>query len=157
MVSRAETVNLRQGFGVFAEELARLRVRDFTPVMEEIRDVYMAPAAKMAWEASGLHSRSGELEGAVTPFSGTVSSGVGIRTVKGRDLVLPKAITHTYGRKKFSNKRRINRKTGKYRRRSPWGDIPARPFTPEELSGTAKAGAEKMIVEFINDRLGKRR
>jgi len=152
-----EIVSLRGGFGPVTEELARLRIKDFSPVMAQIKDRFMAPAARAAWAASGLHSRSGELEGAVTPFAGKVSAGVGVRTIKGRDLVLPKAIVHTYGRKKWANKRTINRKTGKYKRRSPWGDIQARPFTPNELPAGAKAEAEQMIVDFINDRLGRTR
>lgn len=156
-MSKAETVSLRGGLSVVAEELARFRIKDFSPVMETIRQSYMVPAARSAWAGSGLVSRSGELESAITPFSGKVSAGVGIRTVKGRDLVLPKAAVHTFGRKKFANKRRRNKKTGKYFRRSPWGDIPARPFTPDNLPAAAKAGAEQLIVDFINDRLGKSR
>lgn len=156
-MSRAEIVSLRGGLGVVAEELARLRIKDFSPVMQTIRDRYMQPASRSAWAGSGLVSRSGELEAAITPFAGKVSAGVGIRTVKGKDLVLPKAVVHTFGRKKFANKRRRNKKTGKYFRRSPWGDIPARPFTPDTLPSSAKAGAEQLIVEFINDRLGRSR
>lgn len=156
-MSSGETISLRGGIGVIAEELARLRIRDFGPVMEKIRDRYMAPAARSAWAASGLRSRSGELEKSITPFAGKVSSGVGVRTVLGRDLVWPKAVVQSYGRKKFANKRRRNKKTGKYFRRSPWGTIPARPFTPDSLSGSAKTDAEDMIVEFINDRLGRLR
>jgi phage gpG-like protein len=154
-MSRYETVSLRTGFGVLAEEWARLRIKDFSPVMAKIRDRYMEPAAQTAWAGSGLQSRSGELERSITAFAGKVSAGVGVRTIKGRDLVLPKAIVHSFGRKKFANKRRLNKKSKKYFRRSPWGDIPARPFTPNELPASTKAAAEKMIVEFINDRLGR--
>lgn len=156
-MSRAETISLRGGLGVVAEELARLRVKDFTPVMQQIQAKYMEPAAAAAWDGSGLHSRSGELQRAVVTFAGKVSAGVGIRTVKGRDLVLPKAVTHTFGRKKFTNKRRRNRKTGKLFRRSPWGDIPAREFTPSSLPPSASAEVQTMIVEYINDRLGRTR
>lgn len=156
-MSSAEIVSLRGGFGPLAEELARLLIKDFSPVMTTIKDRFMVPLARASWTASGLHSRSGELEGAITPFAGKVSAGIGVRTVKGRDLVLPKAIVHTYGRKKWANKRGFNRKTGKSRRRSPWGDIPARPFTPDSLPAGYKAEAEQMIVDFINDRLGRTR
>lgn len=153
----SEIVSLRGGFGPVAEELARLRVKDFTPVMEAIKQRFMEPMAHASWAASGLHSRTGELEGAITPFSGKVSAGVGVRTTKGRDLVLPKAIVHTYGRKKWASKRGFNRKTKQAKRRSPWGDIPARPFIPQDMPAGYKAAAEQMIVDFINDRLGKTR
>lgn len=153
-MSDPEIISLRGSFSAVGEELRRLVVKDFTPVMEQIRDKFMVPAAKTAWAASGLQSRSGELEAAITPFAGKTSAGVGVRTIKGRDLVLPKAIVHTFGRKKFANKRRRNRKTGKDFRRSPWGDIPARPFTPTSMSSAVLKTAEQMVVEFINDRLG---
>lgn len=156
-MSRAEVISLRGGLSVMAEELARLRIKDFSPVMERIEDRFIKPAAAAAWSGSGLHSRSGELHKSVVTFSGKVSAGVGIRTVKGRDLVLPKAITHTFGRKKFTNRRRRNRKTGKMFRRSPWGDIPAREFTPNSLPPSVSAEVQSMIVEYINDRLGRTR
>lgn len=152
-----EFVSLRGGLDVVADELFRLLVRDFTPVMQQIKAKYMEPAATASWAGSGLHSRSGELHGAVATFAGKVSAGVGVMTVKGKDLVLPKAYTQTFGRKKFSNQRGRNRKTGKLRRRSPWGDIPPRPFIPETLPPSVTAEIKSMIVEFLNDRLGRTR
>ena len=156
-MSEATIISMSGGFSPIAEELARMRVRDFTPVMGDIRDKYMRPLAQAAWAGSGLRSISGELHGAVTPFAGKVSAGVGLRTVKGRDLVLAKAITHTFGRDKWSSKRRFDRKTRKYRRRSPWGDIPARPFTPSTLPGPMQSEVESMVIEYVRNQLARAR
>jgi hypothetical protein len=156
-MSEGTTINFTSGFGVLADELQRLLVRDFTPVMAKIRDRYMEPLARSAWASSGLKSRTGELAGAVTPFAGKVSAGIGLRTTKGKDLVLAKAYAHTFGRKKASSKRGVNRKTRKYKRPSPWGDIPARPFIPSALPSHLREPIENMIKEYIRARLGRTR
>ena len=150
-----KTVEFTSGFATLADELSRLLVRDFTPVMTKIRDRYMAPLAERAWAESGLHVRTGELKGAITPFAGKVSAGIGLRTSRGKDLVLAKATTHAFGRKKGEAKRRMSRKTKKLKRPSPWGDVPARPFTPDALPAAMVEPIQDLIREYIRARLGR--
>lgn len=126
------------------------RSGDLSPAMQRIQREVFDPLAAQAMARSGLRSRSGALFGAVTPFSGRVSAGVGLRAQGGRrdkGLVFAKASTHTFGRKKFSNKRRVNKKTGVYFRRSPWGDIPARPFIPGVVDVNTRMDMITSIVE----------
>jgi len=129
------------------------RSEDLSPIMRKIEQEVFAPEAEAAWAASGLHSKSGELKSAITPFAGKVSSGVGLRSYKGRDLVWPKAVTHTFGRKKGSNKPGRSRVRRMFLRKyqTPWGDIPARPFIPSESDIRARSGRiMKLIEEYIN-------
>lgn len=140
-------VNLLGNLSSFDASIARLRVKDFSPVMEKISRRYLKTMARRGWSASGLHSISGELKRAITPFDGKRSAGVGLRTSKGRDKVLPKAIAHTYGVKKHSGKRRSSKTT----RRSPWGTIPARPFMPGSMPESYQRGAQQLIADFIDD------
>lgn len=123
--------------------------KDLAPAMAEIKRSVFSGLAVRSWGRSGLHVQSGELLRSITPFSGKVSAGIGLRSKKGRDLVWPKAVTHTFGRKKGSSKRRMGR-NGKYRRLSPWGDIPARPFIPVE---TDVRVFEQHITRIIEDHL----
>lgn len=137
------------------DALARLAKKssDLSPVMRKIEQEIFEPEARAAWEASGLHSKSGELKEAITPFAGKVSSGVGLRSYKGRDLVWPKAVTHTFGRKKGSNKPRSSRVRRMFLRKyqTPWGDIPARPFIPSESDIREKsAKIMKLIEDYIH-------
>ncbi len=130
---------------------ASLRIRDFSPVTKKVESRFLRSARRRGWGTSGLKSRSGELFRAVTTFSGKRSAGIGIRTDKGKDLVLPKTIVHTYGKRKHSNP--VHKKGRKSGRRSPWGDIPARPFIPTKLTPAAIRGTENLIMEFVDDRL----
>lgn len=138
-----------------SEALKKLAQRcgDLSPVMRKIEQEVFEPAARAAWAASGLHSKSGELKSAITPFAGKVSSGVGLRSYKGRDLVWPKAVTHTFGRKKGSAKPRSSRVRRLFLRKyqSPWGDIPARPFIPSEADVRSQSNKIiNLIEEYIN-------
>lgn len=142
-----EIVRLTGDLSSMRAHLSRMKIKNFSPVMARIRDRYMRPMARRSWAASGLNRISGELKAAITPFAGKRSSGVGLRTWKGRDLVLAKAVVHTYGKKKHEYHRRRNRK------KSPWGDIPARPFMPSGMPVGYRDGSECLIVEFINDRV----
>lgn len=154
-----------KGFDQSMKKL-ELSVKDFSPVTKTIEKVFLATAKRRAWSASGLKSRTGELKGAVTSFSGKVSFGVGLRTKKGEDLVLAKAATHTFGRAKWSNKqdskrikvrgydrRRGEERHAKYiyvkKRRSPFGDIPARPFMPQILPDREVRRIEEMLTDYI--------
>lgn len=129
------------------------RCSDLSPVMRKIEREVFEPAARSAWASSGLRSKSGELKSAITPFAGKVSSGVGLRSYKGKDLVWPKAVTHTFGRKKGSAKPRSSRVRRLFLRKyqSPWGDIPARPFIPSEADVRSHGNKIiNLIEEYIN-------
>ena len=146
-------------------ELDRIadRARDFSPVMERIRDKVFAPAIGPAWASSGLHELTGELRDATTAWSGKRSAGVTLRTSKGKDLVLPKAATHTNGRAKQAKVRkktvrikahtRGGKSVGGYERKNlggPWGDIPARPFFPaDEVFTREESKMKTMIEEYL--------
>jgi|LGOV01.1.fsa_nt_gb phage gpG-like protein len=146
-----EIISLTGNMSRFDATMARLRIKDYSPVMQKISDRYLKTMARRGWSGSGLHSVSGELEKAITPFHGKRSAGVGIRTTKGKDKVLPKAITHTYGARKGSFPQGPKgRRSG---RKSPWGRIPARPFMPAAMPGSYQRGAEQLIMDFIDDRL----
>ena len=140
---------------------------DFSPVMARVEREIFAPLKLTAWGRSGLHSISGELFRAVETWHGKSSAGVTLKKKKAFDLVPPKAVTHTYGRKKFSNKqgykrikirgydkRRGEDRHAKYvfgeKRRSPWGDIPARPFFPTKRDFDLK---QKIIFRMIQEHL----
>lgn len=130
-------------------ELKRIAERghDFTHVMAQIENVILKPMKSLAWSSSGLHSRSGELERAIDTWHGKSSAGITLRSKAGRDLILPKAATHTGGADKgsFGKQRKSAYKVKGYSSRGrtvkaytkrngvfPWGDIPARKFFPEE-------------------------
>ena len=127
------------------------KIQDFSPVTEKIRSSYLVPLAARSWSASGLHSRTGDLHAAVTPFSGKMSIGIGLRTNRGKDLILAKAATHTFGRKKFSNKRGKNWKRLQFRKRSPWGDIPARRFIPVSMPRAVNSWISTMVIDYIRN------
>ncbi len=151
---------------VVTNELARIAelADDLTPVMNRIRGEVFSPAIAPSWALSGLHSASGELRQAITAWSGKRSAGITLRTRKGRDLVLPKAMTHTKGRSKQAKaKKKIltikghsrgGRSVLGHERRNPgapWGDIPARPFFPDDnILATAAGLIETMITEHIH-------
>jgi hypothetical protein len=149
------------------DQLGR-RSQDFSAVFARVEDEILKPMRRAAWVASGLHSITGELEGAVAPWHGKVSAGITLKRKKDYDLVPPKAVTHTFGRKKFSNKqgyertrvKRYDRRRGedrhaeysyRKRKRSPWGDIPARPFFPEaQVLAAHKTRVLAMIEEYLH-------
>ena len=152
------TVEFSSGLSELADDLTRLLVKDFSPVMEKVRARYMSPMAWQAWSRSGLRSHTGELKGAVTPFSGKVSAGIGFRTKRGKDLVLPKVYTHTFGqRRMFKWKKKYMRKNPKRafgtwvggRGVSPWGDVPARPFIPSEFPVHMQEPVRDMVREYL--------
>ncbi len=132
---------------------------DFSPAMRRIEKEVIAPLIGPAWQISGLIARSGALRNAVTPWSGKRSAGVTLRAGRGsydKELVHAKAATHTFGREKWSNKQGYRR--SKYRgrkkryllkkkRRSPWGDIPARPFFPKESTLLQLQGRMEEIIQ----------
>lgn len=151
-------------------ELQRLarRCSDFSPVMAKVESVILKPLKRSAWDSSGLLSRSGELLGAIDTWHGKTSAGITIRSKRGRDLVIPKAVTHTKGAKKgkFGRKRksefkvkgytaRGGRMVAAYRKKTgvfPWGDIPARKFFPEQEELQRETPVvEKMIKEFLQN------
>jgi len=160
---------------VVLDALARLakKASDLSPLMQRIEKEVFKPAAESSWSRSGLQSRSGALKNAITPFSGKMSAGVGLRAKGGRrdkGLVFAKAHTHTFGRKKWSSKRAVFKaglrmgSKGKLKWsnkimasrtwrqvKSPWGDIQARPFIPSvsDISGK-NAKIMKLIEEYIN-------
>lgn len=119
---------------------------DFTPVMTRVEREIFAPLRLSSWGSSGLTSRSGELFKAVDTWHGKTSAGVTLRSDAGKDLILPKAATHTRGAKRgsFEANRakgyRVKRYTTKggrkvkaYLKKSyvvPWGNVPAREFFP---------------------------
>jgi hypothetical protein len=147
------------------------RSGNLSPAMQRIKKEVFTPLAFSAWSRSGLHRRSGALQDAITPFAGKFSSGVGLRAGKGRrdkGLVFAKAHAHTFGRKKWSSKRAIfrrglrlsskgihkwsNKILDSWRTvRSPWGDIPARPFIPNESDIKIHETRIKAIIEeYLN-------
>lgn len=158
-------------------ELYRLakKAESLKPVMARVEREILSPMVATAWSASGLQSRSGALERAVVAWHGDESAGITLRAPRGRrdkDLVRAKADTHTWGRRKWSTYRavfsagfRTSKKTGKQkwsnkimasktwkRVRSPWGDIPARKFFPEErLLAQKKPAIISMIKEFLQN------
>ncbi len=139
------------------------KTRNLSQVMRKVEQLIMKPLKSMAWQKSGLESRSGELEGAVQTWHGKKSAGVSVHTSPGRDLVIPKATMHTEGAKKgkYRRKQRYRVKThsrrGKNVRRherrnagSPWGNVEARGFIPTGLSAADIQRAAKMIEDFID-------
>ena len=146
-----------------------LRVaRNLAPAMRQIeRRVLMVPIAG-AWQRSGLRARSHELRKAVQAWSGRRSAGLSLRSKRGRDLVLPKAYTHTFGAHKqqwhgkgaFKSEYPVFRKSGRAFMRknpgSPWGAIPARPFFPDTGRFTAQRDRMgEIITKFILEQAGK--
>lgn len=138
------------------------KAEDISPVMQKVRLTLLAPKAKAAWQKSGLKSRTGQLEQAITPWSGKRSTGVTLRTKRGRDLVLPKASIHMSGAKKQKWKKKQTGKVkahkrgwssvSEYERRnpgSPWGDIKARPFF---LKRNALSAAEQTTIAAMVER-----
>jgi hypothetical protein len=147
-------------------ELYRLAKRADTlqPVMRRVKDEILDPMVAAAWSASGLQSRSGSLLAAITAWHGRSSAGVTLKAKGGRadvGRVFAKAATHSRGAKKFSFKQGYYRsKKGgrkkssilKAKRRSPWGDIPAREFFPEEEGLERKKSAiVNMIMEHLQN------
>lgn len=131
-------------------ELQRLvkQADDLQPVMRRVESEIIEPEAVQAWSGSGLHSRTGALRAAIVTWHGKVSAGVTLKAKGGRKdvgLIFPKAATHMYGRKKFSSKQ-----GAKSKRRSPWGDIPARPFFAEAQDIERRRGA---IITMIEEHL----
>lgn len=145
-----------------------LRVaRNLAPAMRQIeRRVLMVPIAG-AWQRSGLRARSHELRKAVQAWSGRRSAGLSLRSKRGRDLVLPKAYTHTFGAHKQQwhgkGKNRASYKVTRggstFDRKnpgSPWGAIPARPFFPDTGRFTAQRDRMgEIITRFILEQAGK--
>jgi hypothetical protein len=116
------------------------RTKDLSPVMRRVETEIIMPMAVKAFAASGIHSRSGELQRAIQTWHGKKSAGVSVKD-HGKTLATPKAAVLSEGRKKASYKtkkrpvrahRRNGRKVRRHARKSiaPWGDIPARPFIP---------------------------
>lgn len=145
-------------------ELERLikKSRNMTRPMRKVELLVMRPLRARAWAKSGLKSDSGELEKSVKTWHGKKSAGVSVHTLPGKDLIIPKAVTHTEGRRRGSATRkrqyavrghtRRGRRVSPHMRRNagaPWGDIKARPFIPVRLRG-----AEIMqITRIIKDHL----
>ena len=141
---------------------------DLGPAMRRIEKEIISPLIGPAWQRSGLIARSGALRDAVTPWSGKRSAGVTLKARRGsydKGLVHAKAAAHTLGRKKWSSKRavykaglRVSKKTGKLKWskrahrewvevKSPWGDIPARPFFPKESTLLQLQGRMEEIIQ----------
>lgn len=140
--------------------------RNLAPAMRQIeRRILMTPIYG-AWQRSGLRARSHELRRAVQAWSGKRSAGVSLRSKRGRDLVLPKAFTHTFGAHKQQWHGRganrasyaVTRGGTTFRRRnpgSPWGAIPARPFFPDRARYEAQRDRmADIITSYILSRAG---
>lgn len=135
---------------------------NFKPVAARIEREILKPLRAAEWSKSGLQSRTGALLRAITTWHGEKSAGVTLKAKGGRKdvgRIFAKAATHTSGAKKFSFKQGYHRsKKGsakkssiiKAKRRSPWGDIPARQFFPEEQDLQSKKPA---IIEMIKEHL----
>lgn len=141
---------------------------DFSPVMARVEREIFAPLRLTAWSGSGLSSRSGELFRAVDTWHGKSSAGVTLRSNAGKDLILPKAATHTGGAKRGSFKAnrakgyrvkryatKGGRKVKEYIKRSytvPWGNVPARPFFPTAAEIERHQGkVHRMIQEHLSN------
>lgn len=141
---------------------------DFTPVMARVEREILKPMRLSAWAGSGLHSRTGQLLGAVTPWHGKTSAGITLKTKRGSDLILAKAATHSRGAAKGSFDRRkkkqwkvkgyttgSGRKVRAHIKRGgvfPWADIPAREFfiTKQDLENQ-KPRVGAMIQEYLQN------
>lgn len=152
-MSKAETISLHVVAWVWWRGTGPLACQGFYPGdAANPGEIHGACCrCRLGW-VLGCTSRSGELQRAVVTFAGKVSAGVGIRTVKGRDLVLPKAVTHTFGRKKFTSRRPCN-KCGDCSVALP-GAISQRGSLPQTVCRHRHCEVQSMIVEYINDRLG---
>lgn len=149
-------------------ELQKLvkRARNLSPAMRQVEGQVMGHLKRKAWAGSGLKSRSGELYGAIEVWHGKKSAGVAVHKPPGRNLVLPKAVTHMEGRdkhqfrlkprRKVSAHYRKHHRSGKRHRVSehmrrnlggPRGDIPARRFLPDGFS----VSDERKIVKILED------
>ena len=142
-------------------------ITNFKPVMARVENEVFKPLRITAWGRSGLRSRSGELFAAVKTWHGERSAGVTLKSDRGHDLILPKAMTQTQGAKKnaFSRRRKKQWKVKGYSRRGvkvkahtkskgplPWGDIPARQFMPKDRDlEQHKAAIGRMTEEYIQD------
>jgi len=142
-------------------------ISDFRPVMARVEKEIFKPLRLAHWGRSGLRSRSGELFASVETWHGKRSAGVSLKTKAGHDLVIPKAMTQSRGAKKnaFSKRRKKQWKIKSHIRRGvkisahvkskgplPWGDIPARPFMPEDQDLKQHQSAiGKMVGEYIQD------
>lgn len=138
------------------------KAKDVSPAMKEIGNSILKREMWRAWYGSGLTSRSGELRSAIKTFFGKRSAGVSVKKPKGRNLVIPKAITHAGGRaahtfrKKTEYKVSAHMRGGKqideYTRKNvgaPWGDIEARPFIPDNLS----SGDQRRVLDILRRHL----
>lgn len=147
-------------------ELERLikRSRNLSPAMRKIELRIMSPLKRKAWAKSGLKSRSGELRDSIKTWHGKKSAGISVHTLPGKDLVIPKAITHTRGAKRGSYTKKREYKVRGYRRGgvsvpehyrrnagTPWGNIPARPFVPDKMSGSDALRAAEIIKKELLD------
>lgn len=150
-----------------APELRRLlkKARDLRPAMRRIESTVLSLSRGRAWAESGLQSRSGELQGAIKTWSGKKSAGVSVKKPAGRNLVLPKAVTHSEGRKKHQFRLKLERavrahtragsRVSRHMRKNlggPRGDITARPFLPTGLN----AGEQQQVVSILEGYLDVR-
>lgn len=142
-------------------------VTNFTAVMARVEKEIFKPLRITAWGRSGLRTRSGELFAAVSTWHGKRSAGVTLKSDRGHDLILPKAATQAHGAKKnaFSRRRKKQWKVKSHIRHGikikahtkskgplPWGDIPARPFMPDEQDlEQRKSTIGRMTEEYIQD------
>jgi len=147
-----------------ALQRAMKKADDLSPVMAQIEANVLKPLRVSKWAASGLHSRSGALFSAVSTWHGKKSAGVSVKAKRGRadkGLVFAKTAIHTRGAKKGSFKQGFHRSkkssrkltwiTGK-KRLSPFGDIPARPFIPEDDDvGRHNGKIAELIKEYFGD------
>jgi hypothetical protein len=159
----AVSLTVEDGISPVLEKLIR-KTRDLTPAMKEVELLVMRPLKYKAWRESGLTSRSGELEDSVQTWHGKKSAGISVKTLPGKDLVIPKAVTQMSGRKSGSATRKRHYRVRKYNRGavavgsytrtssgSPWGDIPARPFIPQVFSAMDVRRISSIIEDFFKD------
>lgn len=159
----AKGLNIADSMTPALEALA-VRVKDLTPVMQQIESQVMSPLKRKAWADSGIRSETGELKKAVETFSGKRSAGVGFktkwlgRTDAGFAIARGSLLTRGARKHQYRRKRRVKIKAHTRRGKavsehtrvnhgSPWGDIRARRFMPTALTG----GDEGKIIDIIGD------
>lgn len=160
----SNVVTLTADDGISADLSRRIkRARDMRPAMKEVERQVMQPLRASAWKSSGLKSRSGELKKSVVTFAGKKSAGISVHTTPGHDLVIPKAVTLSEGRRRREHRKRDRtavkshtrkgRRISGYVRRnvgSPWGNIKARPFIPDRFSGAETSKITAILTRYLD-------
>lgn len=156
------TLDIRDGITPAMKRKLK-RTRDMSSAMRKIETTVIRPLRSRAWSGSGLESQSGELKDSVTTFHGKKSAGLSVRSKAGHDLIIPKAVTHLRGAKRYAFRKksrarvkshhRDGAKVRSYSRRnpgSPWGRIKKRGFLPTKFSTADIARITQTLKEYID-------